>query len=66
MNWIIANWENILAVYGGVVALCTTIVKITPSIKDDAVLAKVLKVIDFFSTAFLKSDAEKLEKANKK
>lgn len=66
MNWIIANWENILAVYGGVVALCTTIVKITPSVKDDAVLAKVLKVIDFFSTAFLKSDAEKLAKDKKK
>lgn len=62
MTWILANWENILAVYGGVVALCTTIVKITPSVKDDAVLAKVLKVIDFFSTAFLKSDAEKLAK----
>lgn len=66
MTWILANWENVLAVYGGIVALCTTIVKITPSVKDDAVLAKVLKVIDFFSTAFLKSDAEKLAKAEKK
>jgi hypothetical protein len=62
MSWILANWDNILAIYGGVVAVCTTIVKITPSVKDDAVLAKVLKVIDFFSTAFLKSDAEKLKK----
>jgi hypothetical protein len=66
MSWILANWENILAIYGGVVAVCTTIVKITPSVKDDAVLAKVLKVIDFFSTAFLKSDAEKIAKAEKK
>ena len=66
MTWILANWDNILAIYGGVVAVCTTIVKITPSVKDDAVLAKVLKVVDFFSTAFLKSDAEKLAKANKK
>lgn len=66
MTWILANWENVLAVYGGIVALCTTIVKITPSVKDDAVLAKVLKVIDFFSTAFLKSDAEKLAKEAKK
>jgi hypothetical protein len=66
MSWILANWENILTIYGGVVAVCTTIVKITPSVKDDAVLAKVLKVIDFFSTAFLKSDAEKIAKAEKK
>ena len=62
MTWILANWDNILAIYGGVVAVCTTIVKMTPSVKDDAILGKVLKVIDFFSTAFLKSDAEKLKK----
>jgi hypothetical protein len=62
MAWILANWDNILAIYGGVVAICTTIVKVTPSVKDDAILAKVLKVIDYFSTAFLKSDAEKLKK----
>ena len=62
-TWILANWDNVLAIYGGVVAVCTTIVKMTPSVKDDAILAKVLKVLDFFSTAFLKSDAEKLKKA---
>lgn len=62
MTWILANWDNVLAVYGGVVALCTTIVKITPSTKDDAFLGKVIKVLDFFSTAFTKADAEKLKK----
>ena len=62
MTWILANWDNVLAVYGGIVAVCTTIVKMTPSVKDDAILGKILKVIDFFSTAFLKSDAEKLKK----
>lgn len=51
-----------MAVYGGVVALCTTIVKLTPSTKDDEVLSKVIKVVDFFSTAFTKDDAEKLGK----
>lgn len=61
-TWILANWDNVLAVYGGVVALCTTIVKMTPSVKDDAILGKVMRVLDFFSTAFLKSDAEKLKK----
>ena len=66
VTWILANWDNVLAIYGGVVAVCTTIVKITPSVKDDAILANVLKVLDFFSTAFLKSDAEKLAKAEKK
>lgn len=63
--WLKANWDSVLAIYGSVVAVCTTLVKITPSVKDDAILAKVLKVLDFFSTAFLKSDAEKLAKAEK-
>lgn len=61
-TWILANWDDILAIYGGVVAVCTTIVKFTPNTKDDAILGKVMKVLDFFSTAFLKSDAEKLKK----
>lgn len=62
VTWILANWDNVLAIYGGVVAVCTTIVKMTPSVKDDAILGKVMKMLDFFSTAFLKSDAEKLKK----
>lgn len=62
MTWILANWDDILAIYGGVVAVCTTIVKITPNTKDDAIVSKVIKVLDFFSTAFTKADAEKLKK----
>lgn len=62
LNWITENWDNILAVYGGLVALSTAIVKITPSTKDDDILAKIIKIFDFFSTAFTKSDAEKLKK----
>lgn len=54
--------EPYAAIYGAVVALCTAIVKASPSTKDDVIWAKVLKVLDYFSTAFLKSDAEKLKK----
>ena len=65
-TWILANWDNVLAVYGCVVAVCTTIVKMTKTPKDDAIMAKVLKVADFFSTAFLKSDIVKLQKGEQK
>ena len=64
--WLKANYDSILAIYGGVVAVCTTIVKMTKTPKDDAVMAKVLKVADFFSTAFLKSDIVKLQKGEQK
>lgn len=60
--WISANWSNILTIYGGIVAICTTIVKLTPSTKDDTVWGTIVKVIDFFSTAFTDSDKKKLEK----
>ena len=62
MTWLLLHWSDILAVYGGGVSACTAIVKVTPSTKDDEILDKVIKVVDFFSTAFTKADAEKLGK----
>lgn len=66
INWIAEHWQDILAVYGGLVALCTAIVKITPTDKDDKILNKVIKIVDFFSTAFTKEDKAILEKAESK
>jgi len=57
--WLNANWVNIAAIYGCVVALATIIVKLTPSQADDAVLAKVLAVVSFFSHAEDKKPADK-------
>ncbi len=49
MNWIIENWQGLLAVLGGLVSVSTLIVAITPSQKDDAILAKVIKVANWLS-----------------
>lgn len=54
--------EPYAAIYGAVVALCTAIVKATPSTKDDSVWGNIVKVLDFFSTAFTDSDKKKLNK----
>ena len=59
--WISANWDSILSIYGAIVAISTTIVKITPSKKDDTIWGNIVKVLDFFSTAFTDSDKKKLE-----
>lgn len=56
LDWITAHWQDLLALYGGLVAICTVIVKITPSDKDDKILAKVVKFADLFSTVFTKED----------
>lgn len=65
MNWIIQNATDLLAIWGALVAVCSIIVKLTPSSKDDVVWQKVLKVLDLFSVVFTKEDAEKLAQAAK-
>lgn len=65
IDWILNHWADLLAIYGAIVALSTAIVKLTPSVKDDEILAKIIKILDHFSTCFTKEDAEKLAKAAK-
>jgi type IV secretory pathway component VirB8 len=49
IEWFQAHWADILAIWGGVVALATVIVKLTPTKKDDAWLSWIVKVADNFS-----------------
>lgn len=65
LDWILEHWADLLAIYGALVLICSTIVKWTPTKKDDDILAKILKILDHFSTCFSKEDAEKLAKAAK-
>ena len=65
MTWIIEHWQDILAIYGGIVAVATVIVKLTPNTKDNEILDKIIKILDKFSVCFTKEDAEKLAKAAK-
>lgn len=44
-DWIVAHWTEIVAVAGAVVIIARVLVKITPTPKDDAWLAKVLDVL---------------------
>ena len=66
MTWLLDNWETIFAIWGALVTVCSVIVKITPTQKDDNILAKVVKWADVFSVVFTKEDAETIAKALKK
>jgi len=66
MTWIIEHWQDILAIYGGLVAVSTIIVKWTKTDKDDKILNKIIEFFDLFSTAFKDSDKKILEKALEK
>lgn len=62
---IIANWqfwlEKGLEIFGAAVALASLIVKLTPTSKDDAVLAKVVKVFDWLSIVNTKINQAKID-----
>ena len=66
IDWILEHWADLLAIYGAIVAICSTIIKCTPSVKDDEIWAKIIKILDKFSVCFTKEDAEKLANATKR
>lgn len=45
MSWITEHWKDILAIIGAAVTLATLITAITPTQKDDALLAKIIKIL---------------------
>ena len=49
MEWIQNHGKDILAVIGAVVTAASMVVKLTPTPKDDAVLAKVIGILAVFS-----------------
>ena len=49
INWVKDHYQDILSIIGGIVSVATIVVKLTPSQKDDAFLAKVVALLDYFS-----------------
>ena len=45
MDWIVSHWKEIMAIFGTAVALASAIVKLTPTQKDDNILARIIKVL---------------------
>lgn len=54
-------FETVMFWFGTVVAAASIIVKATPTQKDDAVLAKVVKVLDFLSVVNTKANQAKID-----
>lgn len=42
VNWIVTNWDTIAVGYFALVGLASAIVKLTPTVKDDTILKKIL------------------------
>lgn len=46
LTWIQAHWVELMAAIGGIVTAASVIVKFTPTPKDDAALAWVMKIFN--------------------
>ena len=49
MSFILNNYVEILAAVGAFLSFATIVTKLTPTPKDDAILAKVKRAFEFFS-----------------
>lgn len=49
MEWIVSHIDQLFAAIGAAVALATIIVGLTPSQKDDAILARVVAFLNYLS-----------------
>lgn len=49
MKFITEHYDEVLEIIGAVVFLATLVVKLTPTQKDDNILAKVVKVLSALS-----------------
>lgn len=45
INWCVENWNDIIAIYLGLVGVASVIVKLTPTLKDDDALKGIIKFI---------------------
>lgn len=49
MQWVVNNWGTIITGLLAVVGGLSVIAKLTPTPKDDEILAKAVKVLDFLA-----------------
>lgn len=59
-----AGFEQVMFWFGTLVAAASVIVKATPTQKDDAILAKAIKVLDWLSVFNTKANQEKILRAD--
>lgn len=57
------HYDEFLAIIGGIISIATIIVKLTPTIKDDTILNKIISILSKFSVINTKSDQEKIDNA---
>jgi len=47
-NWIVENYDEIIALYLALIGVASIIVKFTPTLKDDTVLKSIIRFVGKF------------------
>ena len=45
INWFVENWDDVIAIYLGIIGVASIIVKLTPTLKDDTILKNIIKFV---------------------
>ena len=49
MDWLIENWSSILQIIGGIIAVASVVVKLTPSATDNIFLKKLISLLELLA-----------------
>lgn len=49
MEWIMENWQDLWGIASGVVTVASIVAKLTPTPADDAIMGKIVALIDLFA-----------------
>ncbi len=66
INFIISNFEGFSVIFSSVVLAATTIIKITPSTKDDFIWDKIISFIEKLSLINTKDNQKILDRVKNK
>lgn len=58
MNWIVENWEGVVATLVALHALAVAVVNLTPTPKDDEILGKIYRVVEVVAGLVTKQTKE--------
>lgn len=49
MEWITNHWTDVVAIVTGIVTVASIIARLTPTETDNAIIAKILQIIDMLA-----------------
>lgn len=44
-NWVVANYQDLIGIYLGLIGVASIIVKLTPTLKDDTILKTIIRFV---------------------